>query len=68
MNMNIFRKRKKMSAKQIREKYGRLSYTNATSVEINNGIDRQWRRYNDPEFQEKEFEEKFKRVFGMERA
>ncbi len=59
---NLF-KRKKMKPREIREKYGTLATTNVTPLQLQQGVERQWRRYNCRVFQEKEFYEQLNRVF-----
>lgn len=61
--MGYFFKKRTMKPRDIREKYGVIANTNCSSKELIDGVERQWKRFNDPEFQEEEFKEKIKRVF-----
>ena len=56
-------RRKKITPKELRQKYGSLTNSNETVQQLIKGAQRQWRRYYDPEFQKQEFEEKIKRLF-----
>lgn len=60
-----FRKRKKITPRELRRKHGKLTETNVTAKELKDGALRQWQRYNDSHFQEKELDEKLNKMFGQ---
>jgi hypothetical protein len=59
--MKIFRK--KVTPKELRRKIGAMTTSNETVQDLIEGVERQWRRYNDPEFQKEEFNKKYNQVF-----
>ncbi|WP_154662991.1 hypothetical protein [Massilibacterium senegalense] len=49
---NFFQnKRKRLTARQLRERYGSFTTMNVSIEELKEGVERQWKRYNDSEFQ-----------------
>jgi hypothetical protein len=58
------RRRRGITPRQLREKYGSLTTVNSSTEKLIEGVERQWKRYNDPEFQHKEFEDRMGKVFG----
>lgn len=61
---NFFRnKRKRLTARQLRERYGSFTTMNVSMEELKEGVERQWKRYNDREFQHQEFQERLGKVF-----
>jgi hypothetical protein len=63
MLKKLFVSGKKISPKELREKYGSLTTSNESVQDLIDGAERQWKRYNDPEFQKCEFYERFNRIF-----
>lgn len=66
--IGIRKKKSAMKAREIRRKYGVIAQTNVTDIEINEGIERQWRRYNDVNFHQEEQLERIDRVIGVKRT
>lgn len=56
--------KKKISPKLLREKYGALTKSDESTQALLDGVDRQWKRYNDPEFKKNEFDKRFNKIFN----
>ncbi|KOF09265.1 hypothetical protein AC739_15590 [Planococcus glaciei] len=62
--INILGKKKRITPGELRKTRGRLTNVNVTNKQLVEGADRQWKRYNDLDFQREEFEERLEKVFG----
>lgn len=60
--------KKKISPRQLREKYGAFTNSDESAQALLRGANRQWKRYNDPQFQKNDFEERFNRVFKQDKG
>jgi hypothetical protein len=58
--------KKKITPKELLEKQGSLLYSSESTLDLILGAERQWKRYNDPVFQEKEFYKKYNKLNGLE--
>jgi hypothetical protein len=63
LKIRIRKKRKGITPRELRKKYGSLTTMNVTEEQLIEGATRQWKRYNDPTFQREEFEERLVKVF-----
>lgn len=65
MLKKIFKhKRKGITPRQLREQRGSLTHMNVSIEQLKEGAERQWKRYNDREFQHQEFQERLEKVFN----
>lgn len=56
-------KKGKLTPRYLRRHFGKLTNTNESVEELVVGAQRQWRRYNDPKFQEFELNETLKKMY-----
>ena len=63
---NIFRT--KMKPRDIRAKYGLIVSTNLTPLELQQGVERQWRRFNCKKYQDFEFQTNLNRIYPRSKS
>lgn len=57
-------RKKPMKAREIRDRFGTIAISNCTDKEIDEGIERQWKRLNDPLYQQEEQKEQLKKLYS----
>ncbi|MFL1997690.1 hypothetical protein VYF65_003476 [Lysinibacillus irui] len=67
LNLLFKKKKKGITPRELRAEVGSLTTIDVTDVQLKTAAERQWKRFNDSDFQHKEFEHRFEKVFANSR-
>lgn len=64
LNLLFKKKKKGITPRELRAEVGSLTTIDVIDGQLKHAAERQWKRFNDSDFQHKEFEYRFEKVFA----